>query len=178
MQSHRMSGHSRHARTFFLPRSYNSNESTTRKGTAHPCRQTNQKRFELAASPSDSRSKATHLQALSRSSNSTSPPAKVPVAHSHDAYEETIYGLSGTFTIQGQKTEIGPGDSICIPRGAIHRFDNLHSTEAKTLVMITPGILGPDYFREIASVLKAAGAPPDPAAIAAVMQRHGLTPAP
>jgi quercetin dioxygenase-like cupin family protein len=109
------------------------------------------------------------------------PGAKVPVAHSHDAYEETIYGLSGilTFTVQGQKTEIGPGDSICIPRGAIHRFDNLHATEAKTLVMITPGILGPDYFREIATVMKAAaGAPPDPAAIGAVMQRHGLTQAP
>ena len=107
--------------------------------------------------------------------------ARVPIAHSHDAYEETIYGIEGiiTFTLEGRAIEIGPGDALCIPRGAIHRFDNLHSTEAKTLVMITPGILGPDYFREIATVLKAAtGVPPDPAAIAAVVQRHGLTPAP
>ena len=109
------------------------------------------------------------------------PSARVPVPHSHDAYEETIYGLSGilTLTMEGQKTEIGPGDSLCIPRGAVHRFDNLHPTEAKTLVIITPGILGPGYFHEIATVVKAAaGAPPDPAAIAAVMRRHGLTPAP
>ena len=107
--------------------------------------------------------------------------AKVPMAHSHDGYEETIYGLDGVlaFTMEGKRIEVGPGDVLCIPRGAIHRFDNLHSTEAKTLVMITPGILGPDYFREIATVLKAAaGAPPDPAAIATVMHRHGLTPAP
>ena len=109
------------------------------------------------------------------------PGAKVPIAHSHDAYEETIYGLEGTltFTLEGRQIEIGPGDSLCIPRGAIHRFDNPHPTESKTLVIITPGILGPDYFREIASVMKAAaGGPPDHAQIGAVMRRHGLTPAP
>ena len=38
--------------------------------------------------------------------------AKVPIAHSHDAYEETIYGLEGvlTFTVDGRKTDIGPGE--------------------------------------------------------------------
>src|ERR1700748_3996442 len=67
--------------------------------------------------------------------------AKVPIAHSHDGYEETIYGLEGvlTFTVDGQKVEIGPGDSFCIPRGAVHRFDNVHPTGAKVLVTITPG---------------------------------------
>jgi quercetin dioxygenase-like cupin family protein len=106
--------------------------------------------------------------------------AKVPVAHSHDGYEETLYGLAGvlTMTVDGRRSEIGPGDVLCISRGAVHRFDNLHSTDTKTLAVITPGILGPDYFREIAAVLKAAaGGPPDPTAIAAVMRRHGLTPA-
>ena len=44
--------------------------------------------------------------------------AKVPIAHSHDAYEETIYGIEGviTFTLKGSKIEIGPGDALCIPR--------------------------------------------------------------
>jgi hypothetical protein len=44
-----------------------------------------------------------------------------------------------------------------------------------------PPILTPDYFREIATIAKAAagaGGPPDPAALAEVMRRHGLTPAP
>jgi quercetin dioxygenase-like cupin family protein len=107
--------------------------------------------------------------------------AKVPAAHSHDAYEETLYGLSGilTMTVDGNRSEIGPGDALCIPRGVVHRFDNLHSTEAKTLVTITPGILGPNYFHEIATIFKAAsGGPPDVSAIAATMRRHGLTPAP
>jgi quercetin dioxygenase-like cupin family protein len=107
--------------------------------------------------------------------------ARVPIAHSHDAYEETIYGLAGvlTFTVDGRKTDIGPGEVLCIPRGAIHRFDNFHSADAKMLAIVTPGVLRPDYFREIAAVIKAAaGGPPNPAAITDVMRRHGLTPAP
>jgi len=107
--------------------------------------------------------------------------AKVPVGHSHDAYEETIYGLQGvlTWTIAGVATEVGPGEALCIRRGVVHRFDNKHGADAKGLAIVTPGVLGPDFFREVAAIMKtAAGGPPDFAAIAAVMRRHGLTPAP
>ena len=107
--------------------------------------------------------------------------AKVHIAHGHDAYEETLYGLAGTLTltVDGQRTEIGTGDVLCIPRGAIHRFDNLHAEDATVLAVVTPGILGPDYFREVSAAVQAsAGGPPDPAAIASIMRRHGLTPAP
>jgi quercetin dioxygenase-like cupin family protein len=107
--------------------------------------------------------------------------AKVPIAHSHDAYEETIYGLAGvlTWTVDGKKIELGAGEVLCIRRGAIHRFDNQHNADAKMLAIVSPGILSPDYFREIAAVVKAsAGGPPDAVAIAEVMRRHGLTPAP
>ena len=105
--------------------------------------------------------------------------AKVPIAHSHDAYEETIYGLSGTltWTVDGRRIEVAPGEMLCIPRGAVHRFDNVHAEDARMLAIVTPGILGPDYFREIAAVVKAgSGGPPDPDALAEVMRRHGLTP--
>jgi quercetin dioxygenase-like cupin family protein len=108
------------------------------------------------------------------------PGAKVPAAHSHDSYEETIYGLEGvlTWTVNGRRTDLGPGQALCIPRGAVHRFDNVYAVGAKALAIVSPGILGPAYFREVAAVVKAAGGPPDPAAIAEVMRRHGLTPAP
>jgi len=107
--------------------------------------------------------------------------AKVPVAHSHDGYEETIYGLEGvlTWTVDGRQVDVGAGEVLCVLRGAVHRFDNTHRVDAKMLAIVTPGILGPAYFREIAAVVKAAvGGPPDPAALAEVMRRHGLTPAP
>jgi quercetin dioxygenase-like cupin family protein len=106
--------------------------------------------------------------------------AKVAAAHSHDGYEETIYGLEGvlTWTIEGRPADVGPGEILCIPRGAVHHFDNSGNVDAKALAIVTPGILGPDYFREVASILDAAaGGPPDPAEIAVVMRRHGLTPA-
>jgi quercetin dioxygenase-like cupin family protein len=104
--------------------------------------------------------------------------AKVPLAHSHDGFEETIYGLEGvcTWTIDGEPREIGPGDSACIRRGQVHGFDNRGSGDAKFLAIATPGLLGPSYFTDIAQVLDASG-PPDPAALAEVMRRHGLTPA-
>lgn len=107
--------------------------------------------------------------------------SRVPAAHSHDGYEETIYGLEGTlvWTVEGEVHEIGTGEVICIPRGVVHQFANLGELDARALAIVTPGILRADYFREAAAVIDAAaGAPPDPAAIAAVMRRHGLTPAP
>jgi quercetin dioxygenase-like cupin family protein len=107
--------------------------------------------------------------------------AKVPVAHSHDGYEETIYGLEGvlTWTVEGMPTDVGPGEAVFIPRGAVHHFDNTGDVDAKALAIVTPGILGPEFFGEVAAILDAAaGGPPGLAAIAAVMRRHGLTPAP
>jgi quercetin dioxygenase-like cupin family protein len=106
--------------------------------------------------------------------------SKVAAAHSHDAYDETIYGLEGvlTWTLEGDATDVGPGETLFIPRGAVHQFDNAYATDAKALAVVTPGILGPDYFREVAAVLDAAaGGPPDVVALGEVMRRHGLTPA-
>jgi quercetin dioxygenase-like cupin family protein len=101
--------------------------------------------------------------------------------HSHDHYEETIYGIDGvlTLTVDGKQIDLGPGQALCIPRGAVHRFDNNTSRDAKVLCVITPAAIGPQYFREAAEVLKAAaGGPPDKAKMVEIMRRHGLTPAP
>ena len=102
-------------------------------------------------------------------------------AHSHDHYEETIYGIEGvlTWTVDGRQIDVGPGQALCIPRGAIHRFDNNGSQDVKALCVITPAAIGPQYFRESAEVINAAaGGPPDRAKMTEIMIRHGLTPAP
>lgn len=104
----------------------------------------------------------------------------VPVPHSHDGYDETIYGLEGvlTWTVDGETRDVGPGEVLTIPRGVVHGFANAGDADARALAVVTPGILGPAYFREIAGVLEqSAGEPPDLAALAEVMRRHGLTPA-
>jgi quercetin dioxygenase-like cupin family protein len=102
-------------------------------------------------------------------------------AHSHDHYEETIYGLEGvlTWTVDGRPIEVGVGQALCIPRGAVHRFDNLGREDANALCVITPAAIGPQYFREMLDVLTgASGRPPDRLKMAEIMRRHGLTPAP
>ncbi len=101
-------------------------------------------------------------------------------AHSHDHYEETMYGVAGELivTVSGQPVAVTPGQALCIPRGAVHRFDNPGAQAAKVLCLITPAEQGPEYFREMAAVLRAAaGGPPDKAKMLEIMQRHGLTPA-
>ena len=101
-------------------------------------------------------------------------------AHSHDQFEETVYGIEGTltWTIDGKPTEVGPGEAVCIRRGAVHRFDNNGSVDATALCIISPAGLGPDYFLEAAEVMKAAaGGPPDREKMVEIMRRHGLTPA-
>ena len=104
--------------------------------------------------------------------------SRLAAAHSHDGFEETIYGVEGTlvWTVEGEAHEVGPGEALFIRRGAVHQFANVGDLDAKALAIVTPGNLGPEYFREVAAVLDAAaGGPPDPAAIAAVMRRHGFT---
>ena len=102
-------------------------------------------------------------------------------AHSHDHYEETIYGIAGvlTWTVDGKQIEVGRGQALCIPRGAAHRFDNNGGQDAKALCVIRPAAIGPQYFREAAEVINAAaGGPPDRIKMAEIMLRHGLTPTP
>lgn len=107
--------------------------------------------------------------------------SKMPAPHSHDAFEETVYGLEGstTWTVDGETIEVGVGEALCVSRGAIHSFANAGSADATFLAIASPGVFGPAYFCEIGDVLAASGGgPPDLSAVMEVMRRHGLTPAP
>jgi quercetin dioxygenase-like cupin family protein len=104
--------------------------------------------------------------------------AKVPVPHYHENFDETIYGLAGvmTFTVDGEAIEIAPGETCFIPRGVVHGFNNLKQEDAKALAVITPALLGPIYFKEVAEIVNAGG-PPDVAKLKQIMAKHGLIPA-
>ena len=109
------------------------------------------------------------------------PDVQTPAPHSHDAFEETIYGLEGTttWTVDARTLDVGPGDALCIPRGGVHGFDNHGTEDARFLAISSPGLMTPEYFREIHQVLASTrGGPPDMAKVAEIMRRHGLTPAP
>jgi quercetin dioxygenase-like cupin family protein len=104
--------------------------------------------------------------------------AKVPIPHAHVAYDETTYGLEGTltYTVNGKTIEVAAGETLFIPRGAEHGFNNLHQTDAKALAVISPALIGPDFFKEVGALI-AAGGPPDVEKLKAIYDKWGLKPA-
>ena len=103
--------------------------------------------------------------------------AKVPLPHSHKHFDETIYGVEGvlTFTVEGEPVDVGPGESCFLPRGAVHGFNNLKHIDARGLAVITPALLGPEFFKEAATIVNAGG-PPDVEKLKDIMIKHGLVP--
>lgn len=103
--------------------------------------------------------------------------AKEPVPHYHENFDETVFGLSGavTYIVDGKTMEIGEGDALFIPRGAVHSFMNKKNEPTEFLCFTNPGALGPDYFYDLASVLGSHDQQ-DIKKIKDVMLKHGLFP--
>ena len=80
-----------------------------------------------------------------------------------------------TGIVAGTPRPVGPGEHLFIPRGVVHRFDNGSGATATCLSVLTPGVLGPEYFREVAAL--AAAGPPDASKLREIMLRYGLVPA-
>ena len=105
------------------------------------------------------------------------PNVKVPAPHFHVEVDETLYIMEGTLTqiIGTEIRELHAGDHCFIKRGVVHGFNNLHDKPARVLCTLSPGSIGPAYFREIAAVINAGG-PPDIQKVLAIMRTHGLEP--
>jgi len=54
-------------------------------------------------------------------------------------------------------------------------FNNLDKGNAKALAVITPALIGPDFFKECGAIVNAGG-PPDIEKIKTVLLKHGLVP--
>jgi quercetin dioxygenase-like cupin family protein len=78
------------------------------------------------------------------------PNARMPVPHHHETWDETIYGLAGatTWRIEDQDVGVGPGQTVFIKRGVVHGFRNDTQEPATCLCVLSPGVLGPAYFRK------------------------------
>lgn len=105
------------------------------------------------------------------------PHAKVPAAHYHDNFDETLYGLKGrlTLTVDDHVLELAPGDHYFIKRGRVHSFTNNTHEVVEILAFANPGVFTANYFKDVLGVLKAGG-PPDMGKLKAIMLQHGLVP--
>jgi quercetin dioxygenase-like cupin family protein len=80
----------------------------------------------------------------------TLEPAGGPPPHVHRDADEFFYVLEGEVDVSvgGTHAKLMPGMSTTLPRGVVHSFDNLTSTPAKVLVVVTPS-KGAAFFDDL-----------------------------
>ena len=84
------------------------------------------------------------------------PNARMPVAHYHESWDETIYGLTGAVDLAGRRpghrarSPVSPSSSSA---GSFTPSATIRRRRRACLCILTPGVLGPGYFREIAALL-------------------------
>ena len=56
------------------------------------------------------------------------PNARMPIAHHHRNWDETVYGLAGVsiWRVDGQDRLLQPGETIFIGRGVVHALRKRH----------------------------------------------------
>lgn len=81
--------------------------------------------------------------------------------HIHHGHDETFYVADGTyeFTIGREATALSRGGFVFVPRGTPHSFRNAGSTAGCLVGTFTPARFA-NYFRELAALIAADGAPP------------------
>ena len=106
------------------------------------------------------------------------PNGRMPIPHYHESWDEIIYGLTGktTWHVDGRDIDLGPGETVFIKRGIVHGFTNRTQAPASCLCVLSPGVLGPQYFKDMAVLLSAPT--PDLARMKETMLRYGLIPVP
>lgn len=69
------------------------------------------------------------------------PPGASTTTHYHPRTEEIYYVLSGRgrMRIDGEQRDVGPGDAIAIPPGAVHQIINTCSETLRFLCCCAPG---------------------------------------
>ena len=70
------------------------------------------------------------------------PDGKVPGAHVHPEQEERFHVLEGTMRFRlGLRTIVaGPGETVVVPAGRVHKFANGGNTTARVRVEVEPAL--------------------------------------
>jgi quercetin dioxygenase-like cupin family protein len=106
------------------------------------------------------------------------PHAHLNIPHLHRVSDEIVLGMNGitTWIVEQQRITLHPGQQLHIPHGTVHSCLNDQQSTARVICLLTPGLLGPEYFREVAAAYRAED-PPNLAYIGSVMARYDIIPA-
>ena len=94
-----------------------------------------------------------------------------PPVHVHPHQQESYEVLSGVLDVflDGRWRELGPGQSLTVPRGVPHTIRNLHDTEMRAINVHAPALEFPRYMavlRELVHSGKVRALPPkDPRSV-------------
>jgi len=102
------------------------------------------------------------------------PPLGGPPLHLHHEDWETFFVLSGRFAflLDGERIEAEKGDTIHIPPGVVHQYQNIAAEPSEVLLFVEPAGLD-EFFVELDALLKSS-AEPDMGAIAALHARYKM----
>lgn len=89
-------------------------------------------------------------------------PGGGPPPHLHRDEDEMWYVLDGEFEIlHGERTvRLGAGGFAFVPRGTLHRFENVSETPSRVLIVFTPGGFEGFFFEAGLPVEAGREAPP------------------
>jgi quercetin dioxygenase-like cupin family protein len=104
-----------------------------------------------------------------------SPPGSSVPPHVHQHEDELLRVLEGEFDIflDGKNYKAGVGAVINFPRLVAHGFSNTAHRPARAMFTVTPGENFDRFFQELSKL--PADQPPDPAKVAEIFSRWGLT---
>jgi len=99
-------------------------------------------------------------------------PSFALVPHLHLREDETIHVIDGTFdfVMDGISRELGPGDTVFVPRGTVHAIRNTGPTTGCRILVFSPAGIE-HFFLEAGSA--DAGQRTDVRAVMAAAERYG-----
>jgi len=103
---------------------------------------------------------------------SHAPGAEGPPAHVHRRHDEAFYVLEGqlTLAVGTAVVTVGPGQSVMVPRGTVHRPGNTSATPVRFLFVSSPTM--DDFFAELGDLVTRAQGQPPAGELRSLGERH------
>jgi quercetin dioxygenase-like cupin family protein len=103
------------------------------------------------------------------------PPMSGPPRHVHSREDELFYVLEGelVFELDGERHTVRTGDTVYLRRGVVHTYQNFSSSDARLLIVTTPGNFC-NLFVELSAATPPGALPPFDL-IDAIATKYGIT---